>query len=390
MAGNLITYISILCISSFACFSQEFRFSINHKIPVTPVKDQNKTNVCWGYAALSMIEAELLRTSGKVYDLSEMFLVYKTFEEKAVKYIRMHGKINFGGGGALNDVSDMMGIYGIVPESAYTGLKEGQTTHDHTEMEMSLTDYLNAYTGNEKTELPSNLFAGFNTLLNYYLGEIPDSFMVDSHLYNSNSYMDELPIDITDYVLITSFSHHPYYEPFILEIPDNWSWGDAYNIPLEELLELTDSALLHNYSIAWALDISEKGYSWRRGVAYVPEDNPANLPDSLRQIMDKLPEKQREKMIYSFSPFQEKNISQEVRQKAFDLYNTTDDHGMHIMGIAYDQNGNKFYYAKNSWGRNNAYNGFVYISEKYYAYKTLSILLNKNGIPGHIRDKLGI
>lgn len=356
-----------------------YQFKVIKDLPASPVKNQSMTSTCWSFSVISMIESELLSLGKDTFDLSEMFVVRHVYEEKAAKYIRMHGTINFAGGGFFHDVIHVLDSFGIMPDDVYSGLVEGEEFHDHSEMDDLLKEYVDGIITHSDESVTPLWKENFNDLLDSCLGELPTKFQYGNQEITPSDFATGLNIDPENYVEITSFNHHPFYEQFILEVPDNWAWGTFYNVPLDELLEIIYFSIDHGYTIAWSADVSDKGFSWRNGVAVVPDINLENLEDA-------------EKQLFSFKgPVPEMMISQELRQEGFDNYATTDDHGMQITGIALDNQGNKYFRVKNSWGLNGSpYNGYLYASEPYVRYKTIAVMVNKNGIPDHIRQKLKI
>jgi bleomycin hydrolase len=309
------------------------------------------------------------------YDLSEMFVVHHAYDSKADKYIRMQGSLEFAEGGEPNDVMDVIRTYGIVPQAAYTGFKPKEDKVDHSEMSKVLKGYLDALI-KPKTQTLSNVwFKGYEKVLDTYLGDFPAKFKYEGQEYTPLTFEEKLGFNPDDYVLLTSYTHHPFYTKFALEIPDNWSWEKYYNVPIDELIAIMDNAINSNYSILWAADVSEKGFSFNQGTATIPDIN------------EKITSSDEWKKLRA-RPTLEKTITQEMRQEQFDNFSTTDDHGMHMTGIAKDQNGKKFYYIKNSWGTDNPYAGYFYASEAYVKLKTMSIMVNKNAIPKEIRSKL--
>lgn len=370
-----------------------FRFEETVTIPSTAVKDQNRTGTCWSFATLSLLESEMLREKKIVTDLSPMFIVYHTYMEKAQRFVRMHGHNNFDAGGIFHDVTNMIRKYGIVPDEIYRGLDYGEEKHVHGEMDQLLKSQVEAIVKNENRKLTPVWQETVTATLNSYLGKIPETFDYQGFTYTPFSFArDFVGLNMDDYVEITSFSHHPYYSQFALEIPDNWSWDKVYNVPLEELEEIMDHALTSGYSVAWASDVSEKGFmSGYKGVALVPDVNREEMSDAEIRRWEKLGEREKEEELYKIDgPVYEKNITEEIRQLAFDNFQTTDDHGMHIIGMAKDQEDNLYYKVKNSWGDYNQWGGHFYASKAYFNYKTTLIMLNRNGIPDHIRLKLGL
>jgi bleomycin hydrolase len=359
--------------------SRDLAFTYIKKLDATPVKNQNSTSTCWSFSVLSMLESELLLMGKGTYDLSEMFIVRNTYIKKAEKYIRMHGNISFSGGGALNDVIDIIKTCGIVPEAIYDGKKIDAHKHIHGEMDEVLKDYLDGVLKNSNHGLSKVWMEGFCGILDAYLGKVPSTFDWKDKTSNATSYSSDLGLDMNDYILISSFTHHPFYEQFGVEVPDNWSWGQAYNVPLDEMIEIIHFSLMNNHTVAWAADISDKGFSYSGGIAVVSDTVPTETLDDVENIFTEDHFKR---------PIKEKTVTQEMRQEAFDNYLTTDDHGMQITGIAEDQDGHTFYYVKNSWGTVNPYQGYLFVSEQYIRYKTLTILVNKNALPDDIKNKL--
>lgn len=369
-----------------------YQFTIVKQLPATSVKNQFRSSTCWSYSTISFLESELLRMGKDTFDLSDMFPVHKSYPEKAIMYIRFNGKHNFGPGGAAHDVISMMKKYGITPESAYSGHVIGEVNPVHAEMDAVLEADVNAVLKNPNKKLTPVWLKGFNGLLDAYLGEIPDKFAYKGKEYTPKTFCDNLGLNLDDYVEITSYNHHPFYSQFIIEIPDNWEMGSVYNVPMEDLIQIIDNAIMSGYTVAWGADVSEKGFSWKNGVAIIPDKNAAEVSGTDKDRWTKMSETEKEKLLFKFDqPVPERNITQEMRQIEFDNYLTTDDHGLHLIGIAQDQEGKKFYIVKNSWGiENNPYKGFIYISEAYIKLKTMDIMVNKNSIPKEIRQKLGL
>jgi len=365
-----------LLISTFA-YSQEtgFTFTMKKEIPCTPVKNQSATNTCWCFSGISVFESELIRMGKKSYDLSEMYIVRHTYEKKAENYARMHGSASFSGGGEYGDLISGSREVGLMPDIAYPGLNYGEIKHNHSEMDAALKGYMDAVIKSPK--LTTAWLAGVKGILDAYLGKIPESFTYEGENYTPISFMKEIGINPDDYVVFTSFSHHPFYKQCVLEIPDNWAAGNFYNIPLDDFMQVIDNALNTGYSVGWASDMSDKGFSMKQGVAIIPEKN-----------WNEMTEEETAKAFNG--PHPEKVITQELRQKEFDNYTTTDDHGMHIVGLATDQAGNTFYKVKNSWGVVGKYEGFIYVSKAYIMLRTTNCMVNKNAIPGAIAKKMGI
>lgn len=369
-----------------------YEFTVVKEIPVTSVKNQYRSGTCWSFSSISFFEAELLRMGKGEYDLSEMFVVWNTYFDKAQRYVRWHGNLNFGAGGAFHDVAEVMRNAGIVPESVYSGKVIGKENHVHGEMDAALKGYMDAILKNRNKELSPAWVKGLAGILDAYLGEYPDNFIYEGKEYTPKSFAESLGLNMDDYVEIGSYTHHPFYEKFILEVPDNWMFDKIYNVPLEEMMEVIDHALENGYTVAWGSDVSEKGFSWKNGVAIVPEADLEDMTGTERERWEALSTKEKQEMLYKFDkPGKEKKITQEMRQEAFNNYTSTDDHGMHITGIAKDQEGNEYYIVKNSWGTTgNDYEGYFYASKPFVAYKTIDVMVHKDAVPDNIKGKLGL
>ncbi len=360
-------------------------------LPVTSVKDQYRSGTCWSFSGLSFLESEMLRLGKPNVDLSEMFVVWHTYSEKAKKHVRVHGNLNFSAGGAFHDVTNMIREFGIVPESVYTGLEYGEEKHVHGEMDQLLKQSVDAIVENKNRKLSTAWHHSIEETLNSYLGELPQTFEYEGKQYTPQSFAtDYVGLDMDDYVEISSYTHHPFYSKFILEVPDNWSWDQVYNVPLDDMSAIIDYSLKNGFTVAWAADVSEKGFATsNKGVAVLPVAPSEDMDDAEIARWESLPEREKEKELYQLnSPVPELNVTQEMRQTAFDNYQTTDDHGMHIIGTASDQEGDVFYKVKNSWGNYNKYDGYFYVSKPYVKYKTMCIMVHKDGIPQEIREKL--
>ena len=383
-------FLSLFLITGLLAQETGYTFKNIISLPATPVKNQSRSGTCWSFSGISFLESELLRMGKGEYDLSEMFVVRTAYNMKAEKYVRMHGTINFDAGGGFNDVLTVLSDSGIVPNQVYPGLNYGEPMHDHDELNNAFKAYMASIIQNKK--LTTAWDRGFEGLLDAYFGTYPATFTYDGKPYTPGSFEASLGLDAGDYVLITSFTHHPFYKPFILEIPDNWGWGEMYNVRIGELTDIINYSLEHGYTVAWGADVSEKGFSWKNGIAVVPDDDIADLVGLERTRWDTLTKAEKDALIYDFSrPHKEKVITQEMRQRAFDDYETTDDHGMHITGMARDQDGTPFYLVKNSWGTTGSpYQGYLYASKAFVQYKTTTLMVNKKGIPPAIRKKLGL
>jgi len=367
-----------------------FRFTTIKEIKITPVKNQASTGTCWSFSALGFFEAELLRMGKPEVDLSEMFVVRHNYSDKADKYVRMNGKINFAEGGSFYDVIYALKNYGIVPDSLMNGYNYGEDKHRHGELDALTKAYVNVIVSNPNKKLSTAWKAGFEGILDAYLGKIPAEFTVKGKKYNPLTYAQSLGLNMDDYVSLTSFTHHPFYSKFIIEIPDNWRWEESYNLPLDEFKQVFDNAIDKGFTIAWGSDVSEKGFT-RNGVGVNPEVKLNNLPGSDQAKWLGISQKDMEEKIYKVKgPQPEVKVTQEIRQQSFDNYQTTDDHGMVIFGTAKDQNNTKYYLVKNSWGTDNKYKGIWYVSESFVMHKTINIIVHKDAVPKEILKKLGI
>ena len=360
--------------------------------PTTSVKDQNKSGTCWSFSGLSFLEDELLKKGKGEYDLSEMYVARQCYIDKAVNFVRYYGKTNFGEGGGLLDIPYVYNKYGMMPESAYDGLEYGEEKHDHGELAAVLTAYLNEIVKNPNKKLSTAWLKGYIGILDAYLGVVPETFEYDGKTYTPRSFADELGLDMNDYLPVTSFTHHEFYKPFVLEVPDNWDHGLYYNVPMEELLQIVDNAIDKGYTVLWAADVSEKGFKWYDGVALMPKvDRKKSMEGTELDRWVKLKDSEKEDKMYDFKgPVEEITVTQESRQQGFDNYETTDDHGMVIVGKAVDQKGNKYFKVKNSWDSEQVYDGYFYISMPYFLAKTMSIMVNKDGVPAGILQKLDL
>lgn len=371
--------------------STGFKFTDIKLNKTTPVKDQNKSGTCWSFSGIGFLEDELLRITGKEYDLSEMWIVRHCYNDKADKYIRTDGTINFAQGGSSLDVTYVLRNYGIVPEEAYRGLEYGEDKHDHYELEPALKGMLDAV-NKKKGKKSSAWKAGFNGILDAYLGKLPETFQYEGRTYTPQSFTEMLGLNADDYIPVASFTHHPFYEKFQLEVADNWLWESYYNVPMEEMKAIVDNAIDNGYSVVWAVDVSEPGFKWTEGYAVIPKKKTeADLSGTELARWVKLSDKDREKEANKITgPCEEITVTQELRQQMFDSHETTDDHGMIIMGKAVDQNGTPYYKVKNSWDTNQVYDGFFYVSEPYFLAKTIDILVHRDAIPAEIAKKLNI
>ena len=370
-----------------------FIFKSIKEIAHTSVKNQYQTGTCWSFAGMSFFESEMLRLGKPEVDLSEMFEVSRCYRDKAKKYVRLQGKINFSPGGELFDDVYVANTYGLVPESIFPGIKYGGDKHMHYEMDEVLLKMVEGVVENKNKKLSPVWENAVNNTIDSYLGNLPEKFEYQGVSYTPKSFAsDYCGIIGNDYVQITSFSHHPFYELFTLEVADNWLWSQFYNVPLDELQEIVDSSLQNDFSVLWATDTSDKGFATSsRGIAVIPDKTVQGMNEVELANWDALSEKEKDASFYKFDkPGKEMVITQEIRQTAFDNLETTDDHAMHLIGMARDQNGTLYYKVKNSWGSYNTYKGYFYASQSYLRYKTTAIMVHKAAIPEQIRKKLNL
>ncbi|MDD7404390.1 MAG: C1 family peptidase [Bacteroidales bacterium] len=370
--------------------STGFKFTDEIVIKTTPVKDQNKTGTCWSFSTVSFFENEILKATGKEVDLSEMFIVHHCYLDKAIKYVRMDGTINFAEGGNTHDVPYVFKNYGALPEEVYSGLNYGEDKHNHKELITVMRNYMDGVKRIPNKKLSTAWFKGLEGILDAYLGVMPEKFTFEGKEYTPRSYWDSFGINVDNYLKFSSFTHHPFYEKFALEVADNWLWGMCYNVKMNELKEITDYALSKGYSVAWAADVSEGGFQWYNGFAILPKERTqADMEGTELARWVKLSDKDREAEKFEFKgPVPEIEVTQEMRQEMFDSHETSDDHGMVIVGTAHDQEGNRYYKVKNSWDTNQVYDGYFYVSEAYFLAKTIDIMVNKDAVPKSVISKL--
>ena len=374
--------------------TEGFRFTTIDSIAITPVKDQNRSSTCWSYSTIGFLESELLRMGKGEYDLSEMFVVHHTMLDRAEYSVRMYGTAEFAPGGSAYDVIYCLKNYGMVPQDAMPGIQYGSTPADtlpvHAELDAVAGGVVKAVTNSGLKKLTPVWKKALTAVYDTYLGDCPKTFTYNGKEYTPKTFAEELGLNADDYVSITSYTHHPYYTTFALEVPDNWRMDQMYNVPMEEMMAIIDNALANGYTLAWGADVSEMCFT-RKGLGVVPEEEKAvdlTGSDAARWLGLSATDKREE---LTKKPLPEKTITQEMRQAAYDSWENTDDHGMQIFGTAKDQNGKRYYMVKNSWGtKKSEYKGIWYVSEAYMQYKTNDVLVHKNAIPKNIRKKLGL
>lgn len=369
-----------------------YQFEIVKLIKTTPVKDQQRTGTCWSYATTSFIETELLRMGKAEIILSPMFFVRHSYLTKAKRYVRFQGTNNFGQGGQAHNVMDVVRDYGFIPEEHFNGNNYGEDQHVHSEFEAMLQAMVDVVTKNKNRKLSTAWEPAIESVIDSYMGKIPSEFAFDGKKFSPLSFAKQMGFTPDDYIEITSYNHHPYYQPIVLEIPDNWAHKSYYNIPIDELIEIIKYAVENGYSVCWDGDTSEKGFAYNKGIAVLPQVKVGEMSDSERAKWSDVPKDSLTLKLYSFSEIvPEVNADQHYRQNTFNNYQTTDDHLMHIVGISKDQNGSVYFYTKNSWGTDDhKYNGYLHMSQQYVKGKTVAIMLHRDAIPTHLAKKLGV
>ena len=403
----LLTMAAFLCSNSV--FAQEkeankedegYKFTVVKENPITSIKNQNRAGTCWCYSGLGFIEAELLRMNKGEYDLSEMYIVSNTYNDRAKAAVRTHGDVSFSQGGSFYDVIYGMKTFGLVPESEMRpGTAYGDTLSDHTELSAITDAIVKAIAKGDHKKLQTNANnevlwqKAVEAVHKIYLGDAPTNFVYNGVSYTPQTFYNSLGLNADDYISITSYTHHPFYEKFILEIQDNWRWAQCYNVPLDEFMDIFDYAVDNGYTVAWGSDVSEQGFRMgvKKGFCVLPETNVkaesmkgSDMAHwtgmSAKEIQDEAAK----------HPTPQRWVTQEERQVAYDNWETTDDHGMLIYGKATDQMGNEYYMVKNSWGDYGDYHGMFYASKAFVRYKTMNIVVHKDAIPKNIKKKLGI
>jgi len=368
-------------------------FTIIKEIPITSVKDQNRSGTCWDYSTLSFFEAEILKSTGKKYDLCESFVANKTYMERAIQVVRYHGDCQFAQGGSAEDVLSTLKNHGICPEGAmpFPGSLYGDSLNNFNEFFSLLEPYVAAIAKSNSKKISNQWKAGLQGILDAYLGKCPEKFSYEGKEYTPKSFVNSLGLNLSDYVSITSYTHHPFYTGFAVEVQDNWRFPLSYNVPMDEMMQIIDNAIDKGYTIAWGGDVSEEGFT-RKGLAYAVDSKATqSLAGSDMAKWLKLTPAKKNSILDSLGCNVPEIVpTQELRQERFDNWQLTDDHGMHIYGIAKDQNGKEYYMVKNSWGESGDYKGTWYMTKAFIAANTMDFLINKNAIPAEIRKKLGI
>lgn len=360
---------------------KDYQFTTVKELPITPVKNQYRSGTCWCFSTLSFLESEIIKAKNikdpaQYPDFSEMFVVRKAYYDKAIKYVRLDGFLNFAAGSDFGDVLEVAKTYGLMYQQDYSGLQYGYDLPVQAELDAVLKGYVSAVVKNPNKKLTNVWPKGVDGILDAYMGVIPEDKIVKA---------ENLGINLDDYIGFTSYTHHPWYTAFAMEVPDNWRCTPSWNVPLEEFMAIIDNAVNNGYTVAWGGDVSETGFT-RNGLAILlDEENKATSGSDQERWVGKADEKPAEK-----PSAKEIEVTQELRQQYYDEKTSTDDHGMHLYGIAKDQNGVKYYMIKNSWGVTGAYDGLWYMSENFVKGKTLNILVNKKAVPKDILKKIGV
>ena len=389
-----LTILTIAIVSCLGGFAQKdttgFVFTTVKENKITSVKNQNRSSTCWAYSALGFLEAELLRLNKGDHDFSEMFVVYHTMLDRAVNYVRLHGDASFSPGGSFYDVLYCWRHYGIVPDNVMpVGVMYGDTLANHSDLDAAAKAYVDVIAKSTASKISPLWRRPLEAIYETYLGKLPQEFTYKGKKYTPRSFADSFGLNMNDYISLTSYSHHPFYEAFAIEIQDNWRGAKSYNLPIDELMQVMRNAVNTGYTIAWGSDVSEEGFT-RNGIAVMPDVKKGDeLTGSDMAHWLGLSKADRRAELTS-RPLPEMTVTQQMRQEAYDNWETTDDHGMLIYGLAKDQNGKQYFMVKNSWGQAGKYKGFWYASEAFVAYKTMNIVVHKNAIPKEILKKLNI
>lgn len=399
--NKFILTAALAAFTSTATFAQEAKkeepakpvFTVIKENPITSIKNQARSGTCWNYSTLSFFEAEILKKTGKTYDLCEMFVCNKNYMDRAINKVRMHGDAQFSQGGSAYDVLAVIQQYGICPEDAMPlpGTMYGDTLNNFNEFFSVMEPYVDAVAKSTAKTISPTWKNGFQGILDAYLGKCPETFKYEGKTYTPQQFASSLGLDWNDYISITSYTHHPFYKEFPVEVQDNWRMPGSWNLPIDEMAKVIENAVMQGYTVAWGGDVSEDGFT-RNGLAILYDtEYPQGLEgsDMARWLKYTAAEKRAKVNELGFAA-KEKTPTQEMRQEEYDNWTLTDDHGMLIYGIAKDQNGRKYYMVKNSWGETGAYKGIWYMSENFIVAKAMDFMVNKNAVPKDILKKIGL
>ncbi len=359
--------------------------------PITSVKDQNRSGTCWAYSTLSFFEAEILKATGKTYDLCESFVANKDYMDRAVQVVRLHGDCQFAQGGSAYDAYHVLKNYGICPEDAmpFPGSLYGDSLNNFNEFFGQLEPYVAGIARSKANKISSQWKVGLQGILDAYLGQCPESFTYQGKKYTPKSFAASLGLNWDNYVSVTSYSHKPYYTQYAVEVQDNWRNPLSWNLPMEDMARIIENAIMNGYTVAWGGDVSEPGFT-RKGLAYFYDTKKMeSLSGSDMARWLKMSPAKRTNLVDSLGcTVPELEPTAEQRQQRFDNWELTDDHGMLIYGIAKDQNGKEYYMVKNSWGETGDYKGTWYMTKNYIIANTMDYMVNKNAIPKDILKKI--
>ncbi|WP_262279702.1 aminopeptidase C [Hallella absiana] len=368
-------------------------FTVVKKNPITSIKDQNRSGTCWDYSTLSYFESEILKATGKTYDLCESFVANKTYMDRAIQVVRLHGDCQFSEGGSTYDPLYCLEHYGICPEKAmpFPGSLYGDSLNNFGEFFSVMTPYVQSVAKSSLKKISSQWKVGLQGILDAYLGKCPEQFTYEGKTYTPKTFAASLGLDWNNYVSFTSFSHHPFWTQFAVEVQDNWRNPLTWNVPIDDLQKILDNAIMNGYTIAWGGDVSEEGFT-RKGLAYnVDEKKLENMKGSDMARWLKLTPAKKKSLVDSLGVNVPEVVpTQKQRQERFDDWELTDDHGMLIFGIAKDQNGKEYYMVKNSWGKSGDYDGIWYMTKNFIIANTMDFMVNKNAVPKDIRKKCNI
>ena len=396
-----LALVALMALSASAANKKEAKKNANKPVfttikenPITSMKDQNRSGTCWDYSTLSFFESEILKATGKTYDLDESFVANKTYMERAIQVVRFHGDCQFAQGGSAEDVLQTLKTHGIIPQGImpFPGSLYGDSLNNFNEFFSILEPYVEAVAKNKAKKISNAWKNGLQGILDAYLGKCPEKFTFEGKEYTPKSFMASLGINLDDYVSITSYTHHPFYTGFAVEVQDNWRFPLSYNVPMDEMMQIIDNAVEQGYTVAWGGDVSEDGFT-RKGLAYAIDTKKTqqSLQGSDMARWLKMTTEKKRNIIDSLGCTVPEIVpTQEMRQERFDNWELTDDHGMLIYGVAKDQNGKEYYMVKNSWGETGDYKGTWYMTKAFIAANTMDFLINKNAIPAEIRKKIGL